>query len=220
MFVFFLVIFFFFVFVFFFVYLAEKRTKCIKVFVTIIKGTFSKAHIITFQKRKALFSNCRPTSLAVENPKLPSGKQEELVKATMAKHTLSRTVKTFPRLIRPKTHFEKKKKERIYALEIFQDMMSLVWPGKLPRGEGVKEAAAAAETFPTPMEEPRKVIKAWYLGSQQVNAIIIVIIIIIIVTTADLRWFYLHPQGFKSRWDGHSERSNCRENGNGENIEY
>ena len=115
---------------------------------------------------------------------------------------------------------KRKKKERIYALEIFQDMMSLVWPGKLPRGEGVKEAAAAAETFPTPMEEPRKVIKAWYLGSQQVNAIIIVIIIIIIVTTADLRWFYLHPQGFKSRWDGHSERSNCRENGNGENIEY
>ena len=55
-------------------------------------------------------------------------------------------------------------------------MMTLVRPGKLPRGEGVKEAAAAAETFPTPMEEPRKVIKAWYLGSQQVNAIIIVII--------------------------------------------
>ena len=159
-------------------FLGEERTKCIKVFVTIIKGTFSKAHIITFQKRKALFSNCRPTSLAVENPKLPSGKQGELVKATKAKHTLSRTVKTFPRLIRPKTHFEKKKKERIYALEIFQDMMSLVWPGKLPRGEGVKEAAAAAETFPTPMEEPRKVIKAWYLGSQQVNAIIIVIIIV------------------------------------------
>ena len=143
------------------------------------QGTFSKAHIITFQKRKALFSNCRPTSLAVENPKLPSGiKQEELVKATKAKHTLSRTVKTFPRLIRPKTHFEKKKKERIYALEIFQYMMTLIWPGKLPRGEGVKEAAAAAETFPTPMEEPRKVIKAWYLGSQQVNAIIIVIIIV------------------------------------------
>ena len=76
------------------------------------QGTFSKAHIITFQKRKALFSNCRPTSLAVENPKLPSGKQGELVKATKAKHTLSRAVKTFPRLIRPKTHFEEKKKTR------------------------------------------------------------------------------------------------------------
>ena len=24
------------------------------------------------------------------------------------------------------------------------------------------------ETFPTPMEEPRKVVKAWYLGSLQV----------------------------------------------------
>ena len=92
-------------------------------------------------------------------------------------------------------------------------MMTHVRAGKLPRGEGSKEAAAAAETFPTPMEEPRKVIKAWYLGSQQVKAIIIVIII---VTIADLRWFYLHPQGFKSRWDGYSERSNCRENGNGE----
>merc|ERR1712012_509656 len=68
----------------------------------------------------------RPTSLAVENPKLPSG--------------------------------------------------------KLPRGEGSKEATAAAETFPTPMEEPRKVIKAWYLGSQQVSAIVIVIIIIIIAS--------------------------------------
>ena len=156
----------------------------------------------------------------MENPKLPSGiKQEELVKATKAKHTLSRTVKTFPSLTRPKTHFEEKKKQGTHALEIFQDMMTHVRPGKLPRGEGSKEAAAAAETFPTPMEEPRKVIKAWYLGSQQVNAIIIVIIIIIIVTTADLRWFYLHPQGFKSGWDGHSERSNCRENGNGENIE-
>ena len=95
-------------------------------------------------------------------------------------------------------------------------MMTHVRAGKLPRGEGSREAAAAAETFPTPMEEPRKVIKAWYLGSQQVSAIIIVIIIVIIVTTADLRWFYLHPQGFKSRWDGHSERSNSRENGNGE----
>ena len=51
-------------------------------------------------------------------------------------------------------------------------MMTHVRAGKLPRGEGSKEAAAAAETFPTPMEEPRKVIKAWYLGSQQVNAII------------------------------------------------
>ena len=97
-------------------------------------------------------------------------------------------------------------------------MMTFVRAGKLPRGEGSKEAAAAAETFPTPMEEPRKVIKAWYLGSQQVKAIIIVTIKIIIVTIADLRWFYLHPQGFKSRWDGHSERSNCRENGNGEML--
>ena len=26
-----------------------------------------------------------------------------------------------------------------------------------------------SETFPTPMEEPRKVIKAWYLGCQQVR---------------------------------------------------
>ena len=86
----------------------REETKCIKV----IKNTFSKAHIITFQKRKALFSNCRPTSLAVENPKLPSGKQEELVKATKAKHTLSRKVKTFPSLTRPKTHFEEKKKTR------------------------------------------------------------------------------------------------------------
>ena len=25
------------------------------------------------------------------------------------------------------------------------------------------------ETFPTPMEEPRKILKAWYLGSLQVN---------------------------------------------------
>jgi len=33
---------------------------------------------------------------------------------------------------------------------------------KLPRPE-------ATETFPTPMEEPRKVIKAWYLGSLQVS---------------------------------------------------
>ena len=152
----------------------REETKCIKV----IKNTFSKAHIITFQKRKALFSNCRPTSLAVENPKLPSGKQGELVKATKAKHTLSRKVKTFPSLTRPKTHFEEKKKQGTHALEIFQDMMTHVRPGKLPRGEGSKEAAAAAETFPTPMEEPRKVIKAWYLGSQQVNAIIIVINIV------------------------------------------
>ena len=75
----------FFIFVFFFFSLVERRTKCIKVFVTIIKGTFSKAHIITFQKRKALFSNCRPTSLAVENPKLPSGKQEDLVSKNLPK---------------------------------------------------------------------------------------------------------------------------------------
>merc|ERR1719209_2919799 len=38
-------------------------------------------------------------------------------------------------------------------------------PGKLPRGE----ASGPTETFPTPMEEPRKVIKAWYLGSLQVS---------------------------------------------------
>jgi len=38
-------------------------------------------------------------------------------------------------------------------------------PGKLPRGG----AEASSETFPTPMEEPRKVIKAWYLGSLQVS---------------------------------------------------
>ena len=25
------------------------------------------------------------------------------------------------------------------------------------------------ETFPTPMEEPRKIVKAWYLGSLQVK---------------------------------------------------
>ena len=30
-------------------------------------------------------------------------------------------------------------------------------------------AAGLSETFPTPMEEPRKVIKAWYLGCLQVN---------------------------------------------------
>ena len=84
-FVFFFVIFFFFIFVFFFFSLVERRTKCIKVFVTIINGTFSKAHIMTFQKRNALFSNCRPTSLAVENPKLPSGKQEDLVSKNLPK---------------------------------------------------------------------------------------------------------------------------------------
>ena len=28
--------------------------------------------------------------------------------------------------------------------------------------------AETVETFPTPMEEPRKVCKAWYLGSLQV----------------------------------------------------
>ena len=38
-------------------------------------------------------------------------------------------------------------------------------PQKLPR----HEPTVAAETFPTPMEEPRKVIKAWYLGSLQVG---------------------------------------------------
>jgi hypothetical protein len=35
-----------------------------------------------------------------------------------------------------------------------------------------RAAAAVAdqpETFPTPMEEPRKVMKAWYLGSLQVR---------------------------------------------------
>ena len=45
--------------------------------------------------------------------------------------------------------------------------------GKLTRASSSNVAAGAAaglsETFPTPMEEPRKVIKAWYLGCLQVN---------------------------------------------------
>ena len=40
----------------------------------------------------------------------------------MAKHTLSRTVKTFPRLIRPKTHFEEKKKQGTHKR--FRDILS------------------------------------------------------------------------------------------------
>jgi amyloid beta (A4) precursor protein-binding family B protein 2 (Fe65-like) len=43
--------------------------------------------------------------------------------------------------------------------------------GKLPRPEAVPEAAQ--ETFPTPMEEPRKVMKAWYLGSLQVGSVVV-----------------------------------------------
>ena len=40
--------------------------------------------------------------------------------------------------------------------------------GKLPRPSS--NTAGLSETFPTPMEEPRKVIKAWYLGCMQVNS--------------------------------------------------
>ena len=41
----------------------------------------------------------------------------------------------------------------------------MITTGKLPR----PEAAAPVETFPTPIEEPRKVMKVWYLGSLQVR---------------------------------------------------
>ena len=41
---------------------------------------------------------------------------------------------------------------------------------KLPRPNSIHTGASLSETFPTPMEEPRKVINAWYLGTMQVTS--------------------------------------------------
>ena len=40
---------------------------------------------------------------------------------------------------------------------------------KLARPGSSSGQTQISETFPTPMEEPRKVIKAWYLGCLQVR---------------------------------------------------
>ena len=40
---------------------------------------------------------------------------------------------------------------------------------KLSRPASNNTSAGLSETFPTPMEEPRKVINAWYLGTKQVD---------------------------------------------------
>jgi len=42
-------------------------------------------------------------------------------------------------------------------------------PTSLAVEGGRKLVGGHAETFPTPMEEPRKILKAWYLGSLQVS---------------------------------------------------
>ena len=52
--------------------------------------------------------------------------------------------------------------------------MSVAGAGKLARpstaatARAGEAAAGLSETFPTPMEEPRKVVQAWYLGNMEV----------------------------------------------------